>query len=144
MSGLPPAALVNRVNLFMSLVHDGVRDGLSAVDPLGAVRAGPGALSPTLFTQTTPPPGSAGGLANAIYGSVVIVGGGDVHQHADRHPRRHLSRRIRQGRADRHATRFINDILLSAPSIVIGLFVYTIYVMQVGHFSGWAGRSRWR
>ena len=37
------------------------------------------------------------------------------------------------------ATRFINDILLSAPSIVIGLFVYTIYVMQVGHFSGWAG-----
>ena len=42
-------------------------------------------------------------------------------------------------------TRFINDILLSAPSIVIGLFVYTVYVVQVGHFSGMGGhRSRWR
>ena len=59
------------------------------------------ALSPTLFTQMTPPPGSAGGLLNAIAGSVVIVGGRDVHQHADRHPRRHLSRRVRQGRLDR-------------------------------------------
>ena len=79
----------------------------------------------------TPPPGSAGGLANAIFGSVVIVFVATFIQHADRHPRRHLPRRVRQGNGwIASATRFINDILLSAPSIVIGLFVYTIYVAE--------------
>ena len=99
---------------------------------------------PTLFTEMTPPPGSAGGLLNAIYGSIVMVGCCDVREHADRRPGRHLSRRIRQGWLARRATRFINDILLSAPSIVIGLFIYTVYVARVEHFSGWAGSARWR
>ena len=96
-------------------------------------------LSPTLFTQMTPPPGSAGGLANAIYGSVIIVLVATF-----------ISTRIGilagiylaefgRGKWVASATRFINDILLSAPSIVIGLFVYTVYVAQVNHFSGWAG-----
>lgn len=96
-------------------------------------------LSPTLFTTITPPPGSSGGLANAIYGSVVIVAvatfistpigilaGIYLAEFGKRSPIAML-------------TRFINDILLSAPSIVIGLFVYTIYVAKVQHFSGWAG-----
>ena len=60
-----------------------------------------------------------------------MVGAGDARQHADRHPGRHLPRRIRRRRlARRQRTRFINDILLSAPSIVIGLFIYAIYVAQ--------------
>jgi phosphate transport system permease protein len=97
------------------------------------------AFSPALFTQTTPPPGSAGGLANAIYGSVLIVGFATL-----------ISTPIgilagiylaEYGKARWLATltRLINDILLSAPSIVLGLFVYTVYVARVQHFSGWAG-----
>jgi phosphate transport system permease protein len=97
------------------------------------------AISLSLFTQTTPPPGSAGGLANAIFGSLLmsllatligtpigILAGTYVAEYG------------RRGWLG-PATRFINDILLSAPSIVIGLFVYAIYVANVRHFSGWAG-----
>ena len=67
-----------------------------------------------------------------------------VARHADRragrHPGRHLSRRVRaqRGRSAR-SIRFINDILLSAPSIVVGLFVYELMVVPMGHFSAWAG-----
>ena len=97
------------------------------------------ALSPTLFTQATPPPGSAGGLANAIFGSVVIVGVATlVSTPIGILAGIYLAEYGKDGAIAR-ATRFINDILLSAPSIVIGLFVYTVYVMPVGHFSGWAG-----
>ena len=97
------------------------------------------AISLSMFTQTTPPPGSAGGLANAIFGSLLmsllatligtpigILAGTYVAEYG------------RRGWLA-PATRFINDILLSAPSIVIGLFVYAVYVANVGHFSGWAG-----
>ena len=97
------------------------------------------ALSPTLFTQTTPPPGSAGGLANAIYGSVIIVLVATfISTPIGILAGIYLAEYGKDGWVAR-VTRFINDILLSAPSIVIGLFVYTVYVMQVGHFSGWAG-----
>ncbi len=97
------------------------------------------ALNLTMFTQTTPPPGSTGGLANAIFGSLLmsllatligtpigILAGTYVAEYG------------RRGWLG-PATRFINDILLSAPSIVIGLFVYAVYVANVKHFSGWAG-----
>ena len=98
-----------------------------------------GALSPTLFTQMTPPPGSAGGLANAIYGSVMIVLVATfISTPIGILAGIYLAEYGKDGWVAR-LTRFINDILLSAPSIVIGLFVYTVYVMQVGHFSGWAG-----
>jgi phosphate transport system permease protein len=97
------------------------------------------ALSPTLFTQMTPPPGSAGGLLNAIMGSIVIVGVATfISTPIGILAGIYLAEFGRQGWIA-PATRFINDILLSAPSIVIGLFVYTVYVAQVGHFSGWAG-----
>ena len=100
---------------------------------------GLGALSPTLVSQMTPPPGSAGGLANAIFGSVVIVGVATfVSTPIGILAGIYLAEFGKAGWLAK-ATRFINDILLSAPSIIIGLFVYTIYVMQVGHFSGWAG-----
>jgi len=98
------------------------------------------ALSPHIFTQITPPPGSEGGLANALVGSALmsilgvligaplgIAAGTYLAEFAERRP------------VWRETIRFVNDILLSAPSIVLGLFVYTIYVRQVGHFSGIAG-----
>ena len=96
-------------------------------------------LSPTLFTQTTPPPGSAGGLANAIFGSVAIVGIATfISTPIGILAGIYLAEYGKNGWIAR-ATRFINDILLSAPSIVIGLFIYTVYVAKVEHFSGWAG-----
>jgi phosphate transport system permease protein len=131
--------LVNRFNLAMSLAT--MAFGMLFLFWILAVllRNGFAALSPTLFTQTTPPPGSAGGLANAIYGSLLIVGTATL-----------CSTPIgilagiylaEYGRSGWFAetTRFINDILLSAPSIILGLFIYTVYVVHVGHFSGWAG-----
>ena len=100
---------------------------------------GIGALSLSLFTQTTPPPGSAGGLMNAIFGSVAmtaiatlvgtptgILAGTFLAEYA-------------HGSRLGEIVRFINDILLSAPSIIVGLFVYEVMVVRMGHFSAWAG-----
>jgi len=102
---------------------------------------GIGAMAPSLFLQTTPPPGSAGGLANAIAGSVMMVGVATlVATPIGILAGIYLAEYGRSGWIAR-VTRFINDILLSAPSIVLGLFVYTVYVMNVGHFSGWAGSA---
>jgi phosphate transport system permease protein len=97
------------------------------------------ALTPKLVTRMTPPPGSEGGLLNAFYGSFVmiviaVVLGAPIGIAAGTY----LSEFVRARRIG-HAIRFLNDILLSAPSIVIGLFIYTLVVLQSGHFSGWAG-----
>ncbi len=96
-------------------------------------------LSAQVFTQMTPPPGSRGGLLNAIYGSAVmtllgiaigspigLLAGTYLAEYGRSSP---LSATIR----------FINDVLLSAPSIIIGLFVYEIVVVRLGHFSALAG-----
>jgi phosphate transport system permease protein len=99
-----------------------------------------GALNLGILTQNTPAPGSgAGGLLNPIIGSLMLVGLATV-----------ISTPVgilagiylaEYGEESKLAqvTRFVTDIMLSAPSIVIGLFVYAIYVAKVGHFSGWAG-----
>jgi phosphate transport system permease protein len=101
---------------------------------------GAGGLSLAVFTQTTPAPGSdGGGLLNAIVGSLLMVGistalstpigilaGIYLAEYGDRSP---IAK----------TTRFVVDIMLSAPSIAIGLFVYAIYVAHAKHFSGWAG-----
>jgi phosphate transport system permease protein len=96
-------------------------------------------LSLDVFTQMTPPPGSAGGLLNPIVGSLVLT----FIAVAIGTPLGILAGTYmaEYGRYDRLTTvvRFINDILLSAPSIVVGLFVYEIMVARMGHFSGWAG-----
>ena len=96
-------------------------------------------LSLAVFTEMTPPPGSAGGLLNPIVGSLVmttiaVLIGTPLGILAGTYMAEY-------GRYDRLTTvvRFINDILLSAPSIVVGLFVYEVMVAQMGHFSGWAG-----
>ena len=97
------------------------------------------AMNLALFTEMTPPPGEVGGLANALFGSMAmcllaiavgtpvgIAAGTFVAEYADRH---WIGETIR----------FVNDILLSAPSIVLGLFVYTLVVKPMGGFSGFAG-----
>lgn len=97
------------------------------------------ALGVEMFTQMTPPPGSSGGLVNAIFGSVMMAGMGTlIGTPIGILAGTYLAEYGQRGWLA-PATRFINDILLSAPSIVIGLFVYSIYVAQVKHFSGWAG-----
>jgi phosphate transport system permease protein len=133
--------IVNRFNLVMSLAT--MAFGMTFLMWILWVLFANGfsALAPSLFTQTTPPPGSAGGLANAIYGSVVIVLVATlISTPIGVFAGIYLAEYGKDGWVAR-VTRFINDILLSAPSIVIGLFVYTVYVMQVGHFSGWAGSA---
>jgi phosphate transport system permease protein len=96
-------------------------------------------LSPAVFTEMTPPPGAAGGLLNPIFGSLILT----VIAVAIGTPVGILAGTYmaEYGRYDRLSTvvRFINDILLSAPSIVVGLFVYEVMVAPMGHFSGWAG-----
>ena len=100
---------------------------------------GVGAISPAIFTTPTPPPGSAGGLANAIYGSVVMtVLGTLIGTPVGIMAGTYLAEYAR-GSAFGAVVRFINDILLSAPSIIIGLFVYVLLVLPAGHFSAWAG-----
>ena len=98
------------------------------------------ALNLQTFMDETPPPGGEGGLANALIGSLemsglgILIGaplgvaaGTHLAEFSQRHP------------AWRETVRFVNDILLSAPSIVLGLFIYTVAVRTVGHFSAWAG-----
>jgi phosphate transport system permease protein len=97
------------------------------------------ALTPTLFTHSTPPPGMPGGLLNAILGSVLMSGaavllGTPVGLFAGTYLAEY-------GKHTKFAfvVRFVNDILLSAPSIVTGLFIYEVVVVRMGHFSAWAG-----
>ena len=130
---------VNRFNLVMSLATMAFGMAFLLWILFVLFQNGFSALSPVLFTQDTPPPGSAGGLKNAIFGSVVIVVSATfVSTPIGILAGIYLAEFGKTGWLAK-TTRFINDILLSAPSIVIGLFVYTVYVMQVQHFSGWAG-----
>lgn len=96
-------------------------------------------LSIAVFTQTTPPPGSNGGLLNAIAGSLMMtVLGTLIGTPIGILAGTYLAEFGQRGWLA-PITRFINDVLLSAPSIVIGLFVYEMYVIRIKHFSGWAG-----
>ncbi|MDD5057858.1 MAG: phosphate ABC transporter permease PstA [Sideroxydans sp.] len=96
-------------------------------------------LSLSVFTQTTPPPGSTGGLVNAIFGSLMMTGLGVlIGTPIGILAGTYLAEFGQRGWLA-PLTRFINDVLLSAPSIVIGMFVYEVYVVKVGHFAGWGG-----
>jgi phosphate transport system permease protein len=100
---------------------------------------GAAALKPALFTEMTPPPGADGGLANAFFGSFVMIVGGVVIGT----PIGILSGTFlaESGGRSKLASviRFTNDILLSAPSIITGLFIYQLVVRPAGHFSAYAG-----
>jgi len=103
------------------------------------ISQGVAAISPILFTHSTPPPGQPGGLLNAIIGSLLmsvlaVVLGTPIGLFAGTYLAEY-------GKHTSFAfvVRFVNDILLSAPSIVTGLFIYEIVVLPMGHFSAWAG-----
>ena len=99
------------------------------------------AISPTLFIENTPPPGDDGGLLNAIFGSLAMTSVAiAVDTPIGILAGTYLSEYSRGSRLAEVA-KFINDILLSAPSIIIGLFVYTVLVVPFGHFSAWAGAA---
>jgi phosphate transport system permease protein len=103
------------------------------------LRNGISAITLDLFVQTTPPPGSAGGLRNAIYGSLVMtlvatIVGSPIGILAGT-----FLAEYGRGNPIAPVVRFINDILLSAPSIIVGIFIYQLMVLRMGHFSAWAG-----
>jgi len=132
--------LTNRIGLTLSMLAMALGLAVLLSILLVLFKNGFSALDWALFTQSTPAPGSeGGGLANAIVGSLLmiaftvlistpvgILAGIYLAEYGDE------SRTA-------EFTRFITDIMLSAPSIVLGLFVYAIWVAQVKHFSGWAG-----
>jgi phosphate transport system permease protein len=131
--------LINNIALALSLAAMSFGLFWLAWILITILQLGIAGLSVAVFTQMTPPPGSAGGLANAIFGSFAMVGlatliGTPVGILAGVYLAEY-------GRSTvlGHVTRFINDILLSAPSIVIGLFVYAAVVVPMGKFSGFAG-----
>jgi phosphate transport system permease protein len=103
------------------------------------LRNGIPALSLTLFTEVTPPPGSAGGLANAIFGSIAMTLVATLVGTPVGILTGTFLAEFGKNSAIAPVVRFVNDILLSAPSIIIGLFVYGIIVVQTHHFSAWAG-----
>lgn len=96
-------------------------------------------LTPSVFTAVTPPPGSEGGLSNAIIGSLMLSAAGiflgaPIGVFAGTY-----LAEFGGGSRITPIIRFVNDILLSAPSIILGVFVYEAVVVTSGHFSGWAG-----
>lgn len=131
--------LVNRLSLLLSMVAMVI--GMTFLLWILATLAikGLGAINWAMFSQNTPPPGSEGGLINAIVGSLMMVGfatfiATPIGILAGVYLAEYGSRGWLAP-----VTRFVNDIMLSAPSIVIGLFIYTVYVYNVKHFSGWGG-----
>jgi phosphate transport system permease protein len=129
----------NRVFLAACMVATAIGLACLAIILITLLYRGFSGLNLSVFTEGTPPPGSAGGLQNAILGSLVmtvlaVIFGTPLGIMAGTYLAEY-------GRYDRISTiiRFINDILLSAPSIVVGLFVYEVMVRQMGHFSAWAG-----
>ena len=97
------------------------------------------AINLQIFTEMTPPPGDKGGLLNAIFGSIVLtIGATVVATPIGMLAGTYLAEYGKKGPLA-ETIRFINDILLSAPSIVVGLFIYEVLVVPMGHFSAWAG-----
>lgn len=103
------------------------------------VANGLGGLNTAVFTVDTPPPMTEGGLRNALLGSAMMVAAGLLIGTPIGLMCGIFLAEFGQNSKLAAATRFMNDLLLSAPSIVIGLFVYGLVVVQQGHFSGWAG-----
>ncbi|HEX2825526.1 MAG TPA: phosphate ABC transporter permease PstA [Burkholderiales bacterium] len=131
--------LVNRIALGASLGAMAFGLFWLAWILIEVIRLGVGGLSLDLFTKMTPPPGSEGGLANAIAGSLIMVGAASlIGTPIGMLAGIYLAEYGQRGWLGA-STRFVNDILLSAPSIVIGLFIYAIMVAQMKTFSGLAG-----
>jgi phosphate transport system permease protein len=131
--------LTNKVGLILSMVAMVLGLGILFWILSSLVVKGIDGISIAVFTEMTPPPGESGGLLNAIFGSLLMVSVAifiaiPIGVMAGIY----LAEYGQKGWVT-PVTRFVNDILLSAPSIVLGLFIYAIYVANVKHFSGWAG-----
>ncbi|HEY8085616.1 MAG TPA: phosphate ABC transporter permease PstA [Methylophilaceae bacterium] len=131
--------IINGVNLTLSLLTVGIALFFLAWILFTLFNHGFAGVTVKTFTMNTPPPGSAGGLLNAIYGSLMMVLVATlIGTPTGIFAGTYLAEFGRTGWLA-PATRFINDILLSAPSIVIGMFIYSVMVHRMGHYSGWAG-----
>ncbi|TMK11303.1 MAG: phosphate ABC transporter permease PstA [Alphaproteobacteria bacterium] len=131
--------LTNRIIIGLSIAATGF-GLLWLVMVLGTLLInGASAIGPALFAQMTPPPGSSGGLLNAIAGSLVMTGIATLIGTPTGILAGTFLAEYARGSQFGELVRFINDILLSAPSIIIGLFVYEAMVVRMGHFSAWAG-----
>lgn len=134
--------LINRIAMALAVLAAGIGLFLLAAILWTLVAEGLAALVPQTFLADTPaPPGEGGGLRNAIVGSllmtaIAVIVATPIGILAGTY----LSEYARQSRIGEVA-RFINDVLLSAPSIVVGLFIYTVLVRTLGHFSAWAGAA---
>jgi phosphate transport system permease protein len=133
--------IINRLMTGLFLLATAIAGGALVVILWKLVAAGVAALSPMIFLRGTPAPGGKGGLINAILGSVAmtfiaIVVATPIAVLAGTYLAEY-------GRGSRLGSivRFLNDTLLSAPSIIIGLFIYGVMVLPAGHFSGWAGAA---
>ncbi len=131
--------LVNRIALILAVGAMSIGMAFLLWILFILVAKGIGGLNVAIFTQMTPPPGSDGGLANAIYGSIVMVTVATFVATPIGVMAGIYLAEFGKNNWFASTTRFVNDILLSAPSIILGLFIYAIYVAQVKHFSGWAG-----
>jgi phosphate transport system permease protein len=131
--------LINTFNMTAAVLTTVVGVMLLSWILIVLIMKGVGAINWTIFTEMTPPPGSAGGLANALVGSlmitmVAVVIGTPIGIMAGTYLAEYGKQSVFA-----EVVRTINDILLSAPSIIIGVFVYALMVKPMGHFSGWAG-----
>jgi phosphate transport system permease protein len=131
--------MANRIAIAFSFAAAAIGLGVLALILFTLVAKGASGITATTFKEVTPPPGQAGGLLNALYGSVVLTAlgvliGAPIGVLAGTYLAEY-------GRGTRLASviRFVNDIILSAPSIVVGLFIYQVMVVPMHHFSGWAG-----
>ncbi|HEY3777904.1 MAG TPA: phosphate ABC transporter permease PstA [Rhizomicrobium sp.] len=131
--------IANRIAIDLSFAAAAIGLGVLALILFTLIAKGAAGLTPTTFKEVTPPPGQAGGLLNALYGSLVltvlgVLAGAPIGVLAGTYLAEY-------GRGTRLASviRFVNDIILSAPSIVVGLFIYQVMVVPMHHFSGWAG-----
>jgi phosphate transport system permease protein len=131
--------LINNFNMTISVITTAIGLFFLAWILIVLIMKGVGAINWSLFTEMTPPPGSAGGLANALVGSLMITFaavliGTPIGVMAGTYLAEYGEKSFFA-----ELVRMINDILLSAPSIIIGVFVYGLMVLPMGHFSGWAG-----
>jgi phosphate transport system permease protein len=129
----------HRVGIALSVLAMAIGLGFLAWILFTLLVHGFGALSHTLFSLDTPAPGSEGGIRNAIVGSLLMVGVSTAISTPVGILAGIYLAEYGQNNKFAAVTRFVTDIMLSAPSIVIGLFVYALYVAKVQHFSGYAG-----
>jgi len=135
--------LANTIFVSLCLLGTAVAIGALALILWSLVKQGIGGMNPLIFTMDTPAAGSPGGLRNAIVGSILMCGVAMIIAIVVGILAGTWLAEIGGDTPYGHVVRFLNDVLLSAPSILIGLFVYQVLVsgspIALGHFSGWAG-----